>query len=124
MKKLLNKFSIGAVGFLTPALAFAANNGDAVSGKGIVYLLGQIHNIISAAIPVLIALAVLAFMWGIVMYLFTGDKEKGKDMMLWGVIALFVMTSVWGLVGILRGTLFGTGDDPYQKVNIPGKYNN
>ncbi|MEN9921256.1 MAG: hypothetical protein RLZZ517_234 [Candidatus Parcubacteria bacterium] len=120
MKKLLNKFSIGTVGFLTPALAFAAAN-DGVNVGGLIGLLGQIHQLISAAIPVLIALAVLAFMWGIVMYLFTGDKEKGKDMMLWGVIALFVMTSVWGLVGILRGSIFNTNDS-VQNVPLPSRY--
>jgi len=40
-------------------------------------------------------------------------------MMLWGIIALFVMTSVWGLVGILRGTLFGNNQDPAQNVKLP-----
>lgn len=116
MKKILQKISIASAGVLTPALVFAA---DGVNISGLAGLLRSIHKLISLTIPVLIALGVLAFMWGIVMYLFGKDKAEGKMFMVWGVIALFVMTSVWGLVGILRGTLFGTPNDAAQNVNIP-----
>ena len=32
------------------------------------------------------------------------DKETGKQIMIWGIIALFVMVSVWGLVNVLSNT--------------------
>ncbi len=114
MKSFLKKVSIGSVALFTPVAVFAAGG---ASVNGLVSLLDQIHLLISRAIPVLIALAVLAFMLGIVKYLF-GKKENGKEMMFWGIIALFVMTSVWGLVGILRGTLF-SGNDAINEVQIP-----
>lgn len=114
MKKVLQKISIASIGFFTPALVFA----QGVSTRGIEGLLNSIHKIISLVIPVLIALGVVGFMWGIVLYLFGKNKDDGKQMMLWGIIALFVMTSVWGLVGILRGTLFPQPDQ-YQNVKIP-----
>lgn len=116
MKKVLQKISITSVGVLTPALVFAQGT---VSTRGIEELLIAIHRVISLSIPVLISLGVLAFMWGVVLYLFGKNKDEGKSMMLWGIIALFVMTSVWGLVGILRGTLFRTPNDAPQNVNIP-----
>jgi hypothetical protein len=122
MKKVLQKISIASVGILTPAFVFAAGGGVNVSG--LESLLQQIHGLISMTIPVLIALAVLGFMWGIVMYLFGKDKEASKMFMVWGIIALFVMTSVWGLVGILRGTLFGSNSDNVQNVGIPQIRNN
>lgn len=116
MKSFFKKVSIASVGLLTPALVFAQSEG--VSVNGLLSLLGQIHKLISATIPVLIALGVLGFMWGVVMYLF-GKKDEGRSFMLWGIIALFVMTSVWGLVGILRGTVFDSNSENVRTVDIP-----
>ena len=69
----------------------------------------QIINIINRAVGVVIGLAVLAFCWGVVKILFNPDnenlKKEGKGYMLYGIITLFVMTSVWGLVNILSATL-------------------
>ncbi len=117
MKKVLQKVSIASIGLLTPVFVFAQNS--PVNVSGISGLLKSIYGLINTAIPVLIALGVLGFMWGVVMYLFTGNhKEQGKMYMFWGIVALFVMTSVWGLVGILRGSLFGTKDD-VRTVELP-----
>jgi hypothetical protein len=113
MKSFFKKVSIGSVALFSPLVVFA----DGVNVSGLHSLLIQIHGLISATIPVLIALGVLAFMWGIVLYLF-GKKEDGRSAMLWGIIALFVMTSVWGLVGILRGTIFDS-DDAVRSVGVP-----
>lgn len=116
MKKVLQKISITSLGLLAPVFVFAA---DGVNISGLAGLLQSIYNLLNLVIPVLIALGVVAFMWGIVMYLFGKNKEEGKSMMLWGIIALFVMTSVWGLVGILRGTLFGSTSQNAQGVSLP-----
>lgn len=120
MKKVLGKISIATVALLKPGVVHAAG---AVNTSGLEGLLYSIHKLISLTIPVLIALGVLGFMWGIVLYLFGKNKEEGKTFMLWGIIALFVMTSVWGLVGILRGTLFGNTVDNAGNVQIP-EFNN
>ena len=59
-------------------------------------------------VPLIFALAVLMFVWGVVQYVINTDEEakkaKGKQFMIWGIIALTVMVGVWGLVGILAGT--------------------
>ena len=56
-------------------------------------------------IPFLVSLALLAFFWRNIVSLFKKDelvnKAESKWYLFWGVIALFVMLSVWGLVGIL-----------------------
>jgi len=69
----------------------------------------------SSVIPFIFAVAVVMFIWGVVKYfIINADEEKkraeGKQFMLWGIIALAVMISVWGLVNIL-GTTFGLGGD-------------
>ena len=60
-------------------------------------------------IPFIWAIAFVVFIWGVFLYFIAGGhdeekREKGKGLMLWGIIGFFVMVSVWGLVNILRGT--------------------
>ena len=94
--------------------------GVGTNSQGVCYLgtspkLGDLLNyatcfIYSSAIPLIIALAVAMFIWGIVQYVINGDEEakkaKGKQFMIWGIIGLVVMFGVWGIVKIV-GTTFG-----------------
>ncbi|MCK4386968.1 MAG: hypothetical protein KAV41_02720 [Candidatus Pacebacteria bacterium] len=59
-------------------------------------------------IPLIILLALIYFIWGLARYLKNAgeNKDEAKAVMLHGIIAFFVMSSVWGLVGILT-TTFG-----------------
>jgi uncharacterized membrane protein len=64
--------------------------------------------LMNSVVPLLIALAIVGFIYGIIKYFLNPDNEEkkkdGKSFMLWGIITLFVMVSIWGLVGILSGT--------------------
>lgn len=59
-------------------------------------------------VPFIFALALIAFIWGVMQYYLNPENEekrsKGKEFIVGGLIALFVMVSVWGLVNILTGT--------------------
>lgn len=60
-------------------------------------------------IPLIFALATVMFIWGVVkFFIINADeeakREQGKQYMIWGIIALAVMLSVWGLVGVLKNT--------------------
>ncbi|MBI3305941.1 hypothetical protein HYZ82_02275 [Candidatus Nomurabacteria bacterium] len=84
-------------------------------------LLGYITNIINDAIvPLIFALAMVVFLWGVVQFVINSDDEakktKGKQFMIWGIIALTVMVSVWGLVNIL-GTTFGIDSSILPQVS-------
>ena len=74
--------------------------------KGIVNLV--IKNILDPVVILLIALALVYFMWGVFTYVGRGaeggDRTKGIQMMSYGILALFIMVSVWGLVYILINT--------------------
>jgi uncharacterized protein YhhL (DUF1145 family) len=67
-------------------------------------------------IAVSIALALLFFVWGLALLILNaGDEEKrarGKKIMLWGVIALSVMISIWGIVEVLQITFLGETTPP------------
>ncbi len=81
------------------------------------YIICMIQN---AFIPLLFAFATAFFLWGVVQYTIMADSEeaktKGKDQMIWGIIALAVMLGMWGLVKIVGGT-FGLWSDVLPKVS-------
>jgi len=66
---------------------------------------------LAGLIPVLILVAVVTFMSGIVKFLSAGDNEEkrqaGRQVMIYGIIILFVMVSIWGFVNILTQSFFG-----------------
>lgn len=66
-------------------------------------LINALGGLINASIAIVVAIALLSFFWGLARYVFRigGDEkavENGKRIMKWGLIALFVMVSVWGIV--------------------------
>ena len=56
---------------------------------------------------IIIGLALLYFTWGVVKFIKSDgkDREEGKQVMFWGVVGLFVMVCVWGLVSVVGNTL-------------------
>ncbi|HRH55461.1 MAG TPA: hypothetical protein PK609_01200 [Candidatus Paceibacterota bacterium] len=62
----------------------------------------------NSLVPLIYALAFLVFLVGMTRYFFLEQgeegREKGKQLMLWGLIGFVVMFSVWGLVNLLLGT--------------------
>lgn len=64
--------------------------------------------VIDPLVLLLIAVAVLIFLYGVVKFIgAAGDvakRKEGKDLIIYGLIGLFVMVSVWGLVNVLVST--------------------
>ena len=60
-------------------------------------------------ITLVAAASVLVFIWGITKYIFRGDSEaerdKGKKIMIWGIIGFVVMFGVWGILAIMGETI-------------------
>ena len=80
---------------------------------------GEIFNL---AIPILIALGIVYFIWGVVTYVIASDEEakkKGRDKMIFGLIGLLVITAVWALVGILSNTFDVSGEATVTIPTIP-----
>lgn len=60
-------------------------------------------DLIQLVIPVIASMALLAFFWGLAKFILAlGGDEKvladGKNLMKWGLVALFIMVSVWGIL--------------------------
>ena len=102
--------------FLTPGLAHAQSvSCPSIRNLGTLFQWGTCI-ITSAIIPLLFALALAAFIYGVVQYIINpNNSEKrgeGQQYMIWGIIGLFVMISVWGLVGVLSSTFNLTNTAP------------
>ena len=102
MKKVLQKVGVTLAVFLMPAVAFAQYSVTNSSS-----LFSSVKSILNAVIPIIIALAVVYILWGIVQSFIQGGEEErkaGHMKILYGIIALFIMVSIWGLVNILVNT--------------------
>ena len=101
---MMKKIIYGLMSF-SPVLALAQ---AAPNLSNINLLLTQIGGIIKQIIPIFFAIAIIYFFWGIITFIrAAGNPEeasKGKSIMIYGVIALTVMVSIYGLIGWLQAT--------------------
>lgn len=117
MKKIISSsLVLGAV----PMFAFAAGLASAES------IIAKVHFLLNSIIPVLIAFAVVYFIWGVIQYTLSTDEEakSGARMkIINGLIGLFVIVSFWGIIAIITNT-FGVGPTDFRSNNhvpcIPG----
>ena len=63
--------------------------------------------ILNPIIGFMFAVAVFMFIYGIVEYIWSADNEDkvavGKKHMIWGIIGMFVMIGVYGILNLLSG---------------------
>ena len=113
MKKVLLTLSLAFVPAVASAQQALGNINNLVVSAG---------NILRSVIPILFVLALIVFFWGLIRFLTKADDEEakanGRRLMVWGIIALFVMASVWGLVSFLGDAV---GIDQGQDIPaVPG----
>jgi len=64
--------------------------------------------IIQPLITLLFALALAYFIWGLAGFILNADnpdeRKKGKDKIIWGVIGIFIMSGVLGILAIVTNT--------------------
>jgi hypothetical protein len=127
MKKKLMIVS-GFVLGLSPVIAFAQNvQTSNVSGCNPTIqtfgdMLCKISQILGAIIPVLIALGVVYFVWGVVQYVISSDEEAktaGRNRIIFGIIGLAVIIGMWGLVNILTHTFGLTNSSNITLPTVP-----
>jgi hypothetical protein len=124
--KAIKTLSVGLVAFALPLVAMAqpnpSNSGyrsNSPDLEPVSDFLGALGGIVNTLIPLLIAVALVVFFWGLVRYIWNSSSEgakSGRDLMIWGLIALFVMVSVWGIISLAQGAF---GISGYEKVPLP-----
>jgi len=105
----LRAFSLVALLFV-PSVVLAAP----MTFQGLV---NELVGILDLATFTLIIFGIVVYFWGIASgILHMGEDEKGekkKALFFWGLIVIFVMVSIWGIIQLLQNTLFGgSATDP------------
>ena len=104
MRKFIGITSLVLVNLAIPVTALAQASGGA-SG-GLMYALGVVATFLNGLIGILITLAIIVFFWGLVQYLVNVGEQKseGLKIMFYGLIAIFVMVSIWGILRLMQAT--------------------
>lgn len=111
--------------FALPAVANAQTFGNQGNLKG--YLKSIIDFINGYIIPLIIAAAILSFIWGMFQFFILGgaDDEKraqGQQLMIWAVVGLVLMLSLQGIVNLFADA-FGFTGSTIITPTVPGVRN-
>ena len=67
-------------------------------------LVSELYGFFNLLVGFLIGLAVVLFFWGMVRYIGAGDDsskiEAGRKLILWGLLGIFIMISMWGIITV------------------------
>lgn len=96
------------------------------NGGQLVGLLNIAQNLVTRLVPFTIGLAVLAFFWYLVLFIWRGGEEPSKRQegikgIGYSLLALFVMVSIWGIIGLLSNMLgvgVGGGLPPLEMPRV------
>lgn len=114
MKTRLNNLGYIALLGITawiPSLAWAQAPGNDI--KTLILFLANIFQ--KTLIPMMIMLALIYIILAVIQYIRANEdsnaREEKRQQIFWGVIGLFVIMSVWYLVGVIQNTfrIFGGG---------------
>jgi len=98
----------------TPIISFAALG-------GLKDVLVTSKSLLNNVIELIFGLAVVFFFWGTAQFILHSGEDKarteGRNKMIWGVIALFVMVSIFGILNWISST---TGIDIQSSLNGGG----
>lgn len=68
-----------------------------------------LDNVVNPVVILMVALAVLYFIWGVFQFVRNAEnpeeRKKGGMNMLWGAIGLFIMVSAYGIINLILGTI-------------------
>ncbi len=92
-----------------------------LSGLTVTTLLGRIQGLLNTIIPFIIGLTVFVILWGIFTYVtHAAEEEKraeARQFIIWGIIGVFFMLSIWGFVNLLLNSFDVRRD--IQEGDIP-----
>lgn len=91
-----------------PYLAASALPLTVLAATTLTDVLKTSDDVLRRVIPVLLLVGTIVFLWGVITYLTAGEdegkKSYGKWLIIYGLIGLFAMVAIWGIVRILAAT--------------------
>jgi hypothetical protein len=108
LARILAAPSFSLVPFTLPALAFAQTSGATTFQA----LANTVVKILNAGAILMIVGALVVYFYSIAGNLFRMNQGEasGEDLrktLLWGIVVLFIMVSIWGIIQFLQYSLFG-----------------
>ncbi len=118
IKNYINRVSV-LLALIAPSIAFGATatpgtvTNGVCSNSSIQNSIGDLFNFFSCIlrtniVSLLITIAMIGFIWGVIQMFINPNNEEarkqGKSYVIWGLVGLFVIISVWGLVAVLTNT--------------------
>ena len=93
-----------SLGLLWPSLTLA-------DGRTLSSIVGWFVGAVNQLVVIIVAAALLLFFWGVAVYIFKlgsagSENNRGPQFMFWGIVILFVMTTLWGLVYFIGDSIF------------------
>lgn len=88
-------------------------------------LLIYLSKFVNSIVTFIMVLTMVVFVWGIFKLVFSShdskEREQAKGYIFWGIVALAIMVSVWGLVNFLTSS-FGLGNMNPVVPEFPNTY--
>ncbi len=111
MKQKISFVSLIALSLVLPQVSFAA---DVANLQALIAMLIGLGNQI---IPLFFLLALLAFFWGVIKYIYKGgsnpqEMASARSYMIYSIVGIAVMMSVWGLALFLKNSFFPSAPAP------------
>lgn len=98
-----NKYLIALLSLL--AVPVGARASSYVGATRLQDIINGAIGVLNSAVPLFIGIAVLVFIYGVIKFVLrapdTKERENGRQFMIWGIVGLFVIVSVWGIVNLL-----------------------
>jgi hypothetical protein len=95
----------------------------AQQGPDLSYLtaaIGSVGDIVTKLIPLVIAIGLLVFIWSVIKFIANSHdaeaRSAGLRQMGWGIVGLFAIVSVWGIVSLLANIV---GITPVTALVLP-----
>lgn len=105
------------------ATVFVAMPSFALATETIPDMITTVGTLVGATVPVLMGLGLIYFLWGVIQYIRSASDETkkvdAKKIIIRGLIGLFSMVAVWGLVEVIRATLGVDASKTYSAPQIP-----
>lgn len=98
MKKIFMVLSTIAL----PVISFAATD-----DKGLNVLIDNLKDVLGNLYGLILSAIFIAFAWGVLKFVFKSgdDQEQGKSMMIWSIVAITILGSIYGIVGVFQDTV-------------------
>ena len=81
----------------------------AIPGPVLAFIAKVSTNILNPIIALMFGLAMVYFVFGVVKYIWNPDneqaREEGRRSMIWGIVGMFIMVSVFGIMRAIISTI-------------------